>query len=56
MTTVLKENRHENMMGPVAKVQKTDPVINTLRVKKLSSNATLPKRGSAKAAGYDLSR
>ncbi len=27
-----------------------------LLVKKLSANATLPQRGSAQAAGYDLSR
>lgn len=27
-----------------------------LRVKKLSKNASLPKRGSAGAAGYDLAR
>lgn len=30
--------------------------ISTLRVKKLSPDATLPKRGSERAAGYDLAR
>lgn len=30
--------------------------ISTLRVKKLVPDATLPKRGSAGAAGYDLAR
>lgn len=30
------------------------PAEPALRVKKLSENATLPKRGSEKAAGYDL--
>lgn len=38
---------------PPSKVAK--PEITTLRVKKLSSQAVLPSRGSAKAAGYDLS-
>lgn len=36
------------------KVAKMDN--NVLRVKKLSENATLPARGSAGAAGYDLAR
>lgn len=40
---------------PAFKSQKTE-AINTLQVKLLSAAATLPKRGSAKAAGYDLSR
>ncbi|KAL0031712.1 hypothetical protein WJX79_002462 [Trebouxia sp. C0005] len=39
---------------PAFKSQKTE-AINTLQVKLLSAAATLPKRGSAKAAGYDLS-
>jgi hypothetical protein len=30
--------------------------VTTLRVKKLTADATLPKRGSARAAGYDLAR
>ena len=30
--------------------------ITTLRVKRLTPDATLPKRGSERAAGYDLSR
>lgn len=34
----------------------TPAPIGTLRVKKLTPDATLPKRGSAKAAGYDLAR
>ena len=40
---------------PVSKSQKID-VISTLQVKLLSAAATLPRRGSAKAAGYDLAR
>lgn len=57
MTSVLQENRSENLPGPIEKKQKkADPVITTLRVKKLSVDATLPTRGSEKAAGYDLSR
>lgn len=34
----------------------TPAPIGTLRVKKLTPDATLPKRGSAKAAGYDIAR
>ena len=37
------------------KMAKLD-VITTLRVKRLTENAIIPSRGSAKAAGYDLSR
>lgn len=37
-----------------AKMARIEPV-DRLLVKKLSENATLPKRGSAGAAGYDLS-
>lgn len=40
---------------PAAKVQRLEP-LEQLRVKRLSENATLPKRGSAGAAGYDLAR
>lgn len=48
------ELHNENVtVEPVAKAQKTD-AINTLQVKLLSAAATLPRRGSAKAAGYDL--
>jgi hypothetical protein len=45
------ENLPENP-AKFAKVEQMD----ILRVKKLSENATLPKRGSAGAAGYDLAR
>lgn len=38
-----------------AKLLKTGHA-QTLMVKKLSENAVLPKRGSARAAGYDLAR
>ena len=42
---------------PAAKVQKTLHTAEVpLLVKKLSVHATLPKRGSAHAAGYDLAR
>jgi hypothetical protein len=34
----------------------TAAAISTLRVKKLTPNATLPTRGSERAAGYDLAR
>ena len=34
----------------------TAAAISTLRVKKLTPDATLPKRGSERAAGYDLAR
>ena len=50
------ELHNENTVdGPAFKSQKTE-AINTLQVKLLSAAATLPKRGSAKAAGYDLAR
>lgn len=32
------------------------PVLETLRVKRLSENAQLPKKGSERAAGFDLCR
>eukprot|EP00192_Tetraselmis_astigmatica_P014922 CAMPEP_0117686942 /NCGR_PEP_ID=MMETSP0804-20121206/22791_1 /TAXON_ID=1074897 /ORGANISM="Tetraselmis astigmatica, Strain CCMP880" /LENGTH=165 /DNA_ID=CAMNT_0005498813 /DNA_START=230 /DNA_END=723 /DNA_ORIENTATION=- len=41
----------ENAQGPAAKSAR----VETLKVKKLSDNAVLPRRGSDKAAGYDLS-
>ena len=50
-----KHNRENLPEQPAAKMQKLEP-ISTLRIKKLSEHAFLPKRGSAKAAGYDLSR
>ncbi len=34
----------------------TPAPISTLRVKKLTPEATLPRRGSERAAGYDLAR
>lgn len=43
-----------------AKISSTPAIsaaaISTLRVKKLTPDATLPKRGSERAAGYDLAR
>lgn len=45
----------ENLPQQPSKLQKLDGM-DTLRVKKLSDNATLPTRGSAGAAGYDLAR
>lgn len=48
------QNVNEAVQQPVKKAQKLD-AINTLQVKFLSQHATLPKRGSANAAGYDLS-
>ncbi len=50
------ELHNENTVSePAFKSQKTE-AISTLQVKLLSAAATLPKRGSAKAAGYDLAR
>lgn len=43
----------ENVPEQPAKLQKVEPM-EQLRVKKLTSTAILPKRGSSKAAGYDL--
>lgn len=53
--TTLAESGRENMPEQPLKVQKVDYNM-ILKVKKLSENATLPKRGSAGAAGYDLAR
>ncbi|KAK9823508.1 hypothetical protein WJX72_003255 [[Myrmecia] bisecta] len=54
MPALAASNGQENLFeGPQAKMQKVEP-ISTLRVKKLSEHAVLPKRGSAGAAGYDL--
>lgn len=39
-----------------AKMAKLEDSEIPLRVKLLNSQATLPKRGSARAAGYDLAR
>lgn len=39
---------------PAAKLQRTEPPAETLRVRRLNEHALLPKRGSAGAAGYDL--
>ena len=54
---VLAECNKENeaVQQPVMKAQKLDG-ISTLQVKFLSPHAVLPKRGSVKAAGYDLAR
>ena len=55
--SVLAELHKENeaIQQPVMKAQKLDS-ISTLQVKFLSPHAVLPKRGSVKAAGYDLAR
>jgi dUTP pyrophosphatase len=55
MTLVATSRENVPVDQPPAKVQRTEPV-EQLRVKRLSENATLPKRGSAGAAGYDLAR
>lgn len=39
---------------PAAKMQRTEPPAETLRVRRLNEHALLPKRGSSGAAGYDL--
>ena len=50
------ELHNENKVDePAMKAQKVD-IISTLQVKLLSAAATLPRRGSPKAAGYDLAR
>lgn len=41
---------------PAAKMQRTEPPSESLRVRRLNEHALLPKRGSAGAAGYDLAR
>lgn len=51
---VLAANGAENMPEQPNKMRKVDNEI--LRVKKLTEFATLPVRGSAGAAGYDLAR
>ena len=43
----------ESVQEPPQKISKISPL---LKVKKLSDKAVLPSRGSALAAGYDLSR
>ena len=57
MTSLTESVGRENIPEPAAKLQKLSPPPEPpLLVKKLSEHATIPKRGSAKAAGYDLSR
>lgn len=59
MTGCLVESTGRGNMGtePAAKLQKTVHTAGVpLLVKKLSEHATLPKRGSERAAGYDLAR
>ncbi|GAB4818788.1 hypothetical protein N2152v2_005834 [Parachlorella kessleri] len=51
LTATSRENLPSEQ--PPLKLQKTAPV-EQLRVKRLSEHATLPRRGSAGAAGYDL--
>ena len=57
MTSLAESVGRENIPEPAAKLQKlSQPPEQPLLVKKLSEHATVPTRGSAKAAGYDLSR
>jgi hypothetical protein len=51
---VLAATGAENMAEQPNKIRKVDN--DVLRVKKLTELATLPVRGSAGAAGYDLAR
>jgi hypothetical protein len=51
---VLAATGAENMAEQPNKIRKVDG--DVLRVKKLTELATLPVRGSAGAAGYDLAR
>lgn len=53
ITTMEVLASRENVPEQPAKLQKVEPM-EQLRVKKLTSTAILPKRGSSKAAGYDL--
>ena len=57
MTGTLAATSRENLPTeqPPAKLQRTEAEPKLL-VKRLSEHATLPKRGSAGAAGYDLAR
>lgn len=55
MTLVDTHRENVPTSEPATKMQKVDHNA-VLRVKKLSESAILPKRGSAGAAGYDLSR
>ena len=57
MTHVLRSVTNENILAsdPPAKMLRVHDQ-QPLRVKKLSEHATIPSRGSAFAAGYDLSR
>lgn len=43
-------------MEPPAKQAKLDAAEPALLVQRISDKASLPKRGSAKAAGYDIAR
>jgi len=56
MAQVLRSVTNENILAQEnpTKIQKIAD--QPLRVKRLSEHATIPKRGSAFAAGYDLSR
>jgi dUTPase len=55
LRSVTNENQLVNENVQLAKMPRLMGA-ESLRVKKLSEHATLPTRGSAKAAGYDLSR
>ena len=52
LNAAAKENTDPIATGPAQKMIKMERFL----VKKLSENAVLPKRGSDKAAGYDLCR
>lgn len=51
--TKMAANAGQEPISKQAKIECAEP---KLLVKKLSENATLPVRGSARAAGYDLAR
>ncbi len=51
--TAMAANGGQEPVSKQAKIETGEP---KLLVKKLSENATLPVRGSAGAAGYDLAR
>jgi hypothetical protein len=53
--TLNKREATETISSPAKKLT-TESLVDVLKVKKLSEDAQLPKRGSSKAAGYDLFR
>lgn len=55
-TTAIQGDCEARMVvSPKAKIARIEPEMS-LKVKKLVEHAILPQRGSAGAAGYDLSR